>query len=76
MPLFLTAHRRVTLAWVPEHLGVAGNESADELARNGSATPVVSPEPCIPGLTLLTEAIHIKMKIEFFFKLLVIAQYW
>lgn len=37
----LAAHRQVTLAWVPGHMGNAGNESVNELARKGSVTPLV-----------------------------------
>ena len=37
----------VTLTWVPGHSGVPGNEKADELARNGSNSKFVGPEPAV-----------------------------
>lgn len=43
--LTLAKHNRVTLAWVPGHTGVAGNEHADTLARRGSERPFIGPEP-------------------------------
>lgn len=38
---------RVYLEWVPGHKGIAGNEQADQLARKGSDTPYIGPEPAI-----------------------------
>jgi hypothetical protein len=37
----------VTLAWVPEHWGISGNEEADKLARQVSAMPLLGPEPAL-----------------------------
>jgi hypothetical protein len=37
----------VGLYWVPGHAGVRGNETAERLARNGSASGFVGPEPAL-----------------------------
>jgi len=37
----------VDLTWVPAHSGVLGNELADELAREGSSSKFVGPEPAV-----------------------------
>jgi hypothetical protein len=37
----------VGLYWVPGHAGVRGNETADGLMRNGSASDFVGPEPAL-----------------------------
>ena len=53
-----TSHK-VELRWVPGHEGVYGNELADELAREGSSSTPIGPEPFLP----LSEGIintHIK----------------
>lgn len=36
------------LIWVPGHSSIAGNELADELARNGASHDFIGPEPAIP----------------------------
>ena len=53
-----TSHK-VELRWVPGHEGVHGNDLADELAREGSSSTPIGPEPFLP----LSEGIintHIK----------------
>jgi hypothetical protein len=37
----------VGLYWIPGHAGVRGNETADGLARSGSASGFVGPEPAL-----------------------------
>ena len=41
----LSRQNRVMLFWVPGHRGIDGNESADSLARQGSAQQFIGPEP-------------------------------
>jgi hypothetical protein len=35
LPYHLAEHNRVHLIWVPDHEGIVGNETADQLARTG-----------------------------------------
>jgi hypothetical protein len=43
----ISALHAVGLYWVPGHAGVRGNETADGLARCGSASRFVGPEPAL-----------------------------
>jgi hypothetical protein len=43
----ISALHAVGLYWVPGHAGVRGNENADGLARNGSASRYAGPEPAL-----------------------------
>jgi hypothetical protein len=43
----LVGLNEVTLVWVPWHCGNCGNEEADKLARQVSATPLTGPEPAL-----------------------------
>jgi hypothetical protein len=37
----------VTLIWVPGHQGICGNEQADKLAKQASASSILGPEPAL-----------------------------
>ncbi|XP_054290143.1 uncharacterized protein LOC129005312 [Macrosteles quadrilineatus] len=41
----LASQNSVTLGWVPGHVGIGGNESADKLAKKGASMPLFGPEP-------------------------------
>jgi len=41
------------MVWVPEQVGMDGNEIADELARWGSSHPLPGPEPALVYLQRL-----------------------
>jgi hypothetical protein len=45
-----SARHAVGLYWVSGHLGVIGNETADEFARNGSASGFTGPERALRSL--------------------------
>ena len=55
----LSLYNKVHLIWVPGHEGHVGNERADELARQGSCSPLIGPEPFI-GISWS----HIKYKVK------------
>ncbi|KAJ8914017.1 hypothetical protein NQ315_012040 [Exocentrus adspersus] len=44
---------RLTLIWIPGHVGLKGNEVADSLARRGAASEFIGPEPIL-GLSYST----------------------
>ncbi len=48
---------KTVLIWVPGHHDVLGNEIADELAREGSTTDLVGPEPALPITRSLVKSI-------------------
>jgi ribonuclease HI len=43
----LAEHNRFQLIWVPGHMGICGNEMADQLSRQGSSSPFIQPEPAL-----------------------------
>ena len=43
----LAEHNRVQLIWVLGHMGIDGNEMADQLARQGSSHPFIGPYPAL-----------------------------
>ena len=46
----LDNQNHVSIAWIPGHAGVHGNEAADYLAKSGSKSKMHSPEPFITVL--------------------------
>ena len=50
----LSQSNKVTLMWVPGHMGIKGNEKADEMARKGSAIDFIGPGPAcmVPMCTI------------------------
>jgi hypothetical protein len=57
----LAKHNIVQMIWVPGHESIAGNETADQLARTGSEHPFIGPGPGVArkrsgtGLTEITK---------------------
>jgi hypothetical protein len=43
----LTKQNRIQLIWVPGHMGIDGNEIADQLAREDSSHPLIGPRPAL-----------------------------
>lgn len=41
----LARHNKDSFEWVSEHSGITGDDNADELARKGSETISISPDP-------------------------------
>ncbi len=44
----LAEQNTVRICWIPGHMGVPGNEKADELAKKGAETRTMGPEPFLP----------------------------
>ena len=53
----------VNLAWVPSHIGIKGNELADEAAKTAASATTFGPEPFVPIASTVT-----KTKLEAFIK--------
>jgi ribonuclease HI len=43
----LAKHKSIQLVWVPGHMGIDGNETADQLATQGSSHPLTGPDPAL-----------------------------
>ena len=43
----LGKQNHVSIAWIPGHAGVNGNELEDYVAKSGSKSKILGPEPCI-----------------------------
>jgi ribonuclease HI len=43
----LAVRQRVSLSWIKVHVGIAGNELSDQLAKQGAAHIPMEPEPII-----------------------------
>jgi len=41
----LAEHSRMQLEWVPGHMGIDGNATADQLATQGSSNPLTGSQP-------------------------------
>ena len=44
----LSAHTNVEIRWTRAHVGTAGNERADQLAKQATDSPFIGPEPTNP----------------------------
>jgi ribonuclease HI len=53
----LAKHNRVQLIWVLGHEGIAGNETADQLAKIGAEHPFTGPDPACGISTGVAEGI-------------------
>ncbi|XP_062716992.1 retrovirus-related Pol polyprotein from type-1 retrotransposable element R1 isoform X2 [Aedes albopictus] len=62
----LSCRNKVNLYWVPGHRGIEGNEKADQLAKQGSSTQFIGPEPFFG---LAPSALKMKFKILEEFKI-------
>jgi ribonuclease HI len=43
----LAEHKSSQLVWMPGHMGIDGNEIADQLAKQASSLPPTGPQPAI-----------------------------
>ena len=48
----LSTHTNVKIKWTRAHVGTAGNERADQLAKLATENPFIGPEPQFPFHTL------------------------
>lgn len=53
----------VIILWIPSHIGIAGNERADQIARRALNLPQISEPPCIPN-AITSQYKSIRAKID------------
>lgn len=57
-------NQNVTLNWIPSHIGIQGNEAADQAAKNATEHEEID-EPTLPALSQAKATIKAKLKADF-----------